>query len=103
LINLILLGDVHKLCRFSLCSFLHPPVSWSLFGPNILFNTLFSNTLGLYSSLNFRDHIWHTYRTTDKIIVSYSPIFEFFDSRQEDRRFWTAWCLVTRRQNKIGL
>jgi hypothetical protein len=29
----------------SLCSFLQPPVTSSLFGPNILLSTLFSNTL----------------------------------------------------------
>jgi hypothetical protein len=36
-----------------LCSFLLSPVTSSLFGPNILFSTLFSNTLGLCSSLLF--------------------------------------------------
>jgi hypothetical protein len=41
-----------------------------LFRPNIL-NTLFSNTLGLCSSLNVRDHVSHPYRTTGKIIVLY--------------------------------
>jgi hypothetical protein len=33
----------------SLCRFLHPPVTSSLLGPNIV-NTLFSNTLSLCSS-----------------------------------------------------
>jgi hypothetical protein len=51
---------------------LHPPITPSLFGPNILLNTLFSNILGLCSSLNVRDHVSHTYRTTDKIIVLYN-------------------------------
>ena len=37
---------------YSLCSFLHSPVTSSLLGPNILLNTLFSNTLSLRSSLN---------------------------------------------------
>jgi hypothetical protein len=31
-----------------LCSFFHPPVTPSLFGPDILLNTLFSNTLSLF-------------------------------------------------------
>jgi hypothetical protein len=35
----------------SLCSFLQSPVISSLFGPNILLSTLFSNTLSLCSSL----------------------------------------------------
>jgi hypothetical protein len=41
LIILIILGEEYKLC-----SFLQPPVTSSLFGPNI-HNTLFSNTLSL--------------------------------------------------------
>ena len=36
----------------SLCNFLHSAVTPSLLGPNILLNTLFSNTLSLRSSLN---------------------------------------------------
>jgi hypothetical protein len=31
------------------------------------------------------------YRTTGKIIVLYILIFTVFDSRREDRRFWTEW------------
>jgi hypothetical protein len=37
----IILGEEYKLWRSSLCSFLQPPVSSSLFGPNILLNTLY--------------------------------------------------------------
>jgi hypothetical protein len=39
----------------SLCSFLQTRVISSLFGPNILLSTLFSNTLSLCSSLEVRD------------------------------------------------
>jgi hypothetical protein len=40
-------------------------------GPNILLNTLFSNTLSLRSSLNVNDQVSHPYKTTGKIIVLY--------------------------------
>jgi hypothetical protein len=40
------------------------PCHLFLFGPNILFSTLLSNTLSLYSSLNVRDQVSHPYRTT---------------------------------------
>jgi hypothetical protein len=46
-----------------LCNFLHSPVTSSLFGPNILLSTLFSNTLSLCSSPNVRDQFSHPYRT----------------------------------------
>jgi hypothetical protein len=49
-IILIILGEEYKLC-----SFLHPPVTPSLFGPNILLNTLFSNALSLCSSLKLAE------------------------------------------------
>jgi hypothetical protein len=55
----------------------------------IFLSTLFSNTLSLWPSLNVRDLVSHPYRTTGKIIVLYILIYNFFDSRREDRRFWT--------------
>jgi hypothetical protein len=54
LIILIILEE-YKSRSSSLCSFLHSPVTSSLFGPNILHSTLFSNILSLCSSLNVRD------------------------------------------------
>jgi hypothetical protein len=56
LIILIMLGEEYKLWS-SLCSFLQPPVTSSLFGPNIHVITLFSNTLSLCSSLNVRAQV----------------------------------------------
>jgi hypothetical protein len=43
------------------------------------------------SSLNVRYQVSHPYRTTGKIIALHSLIFAFFDSRRQDRRFWTGW------------
>jgi hypothetical protein len=73
--------EAHYLIFSSLLLF-YPP-----FGPNILPSTLFSNSLNLYASLNFREHVSHPYKTTGKIIVLYILIFMFSDSRREDKRF----------------
>jgi hypothetical protein len=56
LIILIILGKVYKSCSSSLCSF-HPPppITSSIFSPNILLSTLFSNILSVCSSLNVRE------------------------------------------------
>jgi hypothetical protein len=48
--------------------FFHSPVTSSLFGPNILLSTLFSNTLSLCSSLNVRDQVSHQYRTNTYLL-----------------------------------
>ena len=60
-----------------LFSFLHFLITSSLLGPNILLNTLFSNTLSLHSSLNDSDQFSHPYKTTGKIIVLCILIFKF--------------------------
>jgi hypothetical protein len=73
---LIVLGEEYKAWSSSLCSFLQPPVISSLFGPNILLSTLFSNTLSLCSSLNVRHQVSHPYRTIGKTIV-YSNFYIF--------------------------
>jgi len=41
---------------------LHSPVTPSLLGPNMLLNTLFSNTLSLRSSLSVRDQVSYPYK-----------------------------------------
>jgi hypothetical protein len=47
-------GEEYRLLNCSLCSSLHYPVTSSLLCPNILLNTLVSNTLNLSSALNAR-------------------------------------------------
>ena len=76
-----------QVIKLPLCSFLHSPVTSSLLGPNILLNTLFSNTLSLRSSLILSDHVSHPYKTTGKIIVLYILLCIFLDSKLEDNRF----------------
>jgi hypothetical protein len=47
-----IVGEEYRLWSSLLWSFLHSPVTLSLLGPYILYNTLFSNTLNLHSYLN---------------------------------------------------
>jgi hypothetical protein len=84
------LGEQYRLRSSSLWSFLHSPVTSSLFGPNFLLSILFWNTLSLCSSLNIRDQVSHPYKTKGKILVLCILILIFFYSR-EDRRFPTEW------------
>ena len=84
-----ILGEEYRSSSFSLCSFLHSPVTSSLLGPNIHRSTLFSNTLSLRSSVNVSDQVSHPYKTTGKIRVLYISNFKFLDSKLEDKRFRT--------------
>jgi hypothetical protein len=69
LINRIIFGEQYRSLSSSLCSFLQSPVTSSLLDPNILLNTLFSNTLSLRSSFNVSDQVSHPYKTTGKIKI----------------------------------
>ena len=64
-------GEQYRSLSSSFCSFLHSPVTSPLLGPNILLNTLFSNTFYLRSSLNVSDQVSHPYNATGKIIILY--------------------------------
>ena len=77
-----ILGEEYRTFSSSLCSPLHSHVTSSLLGPNILLNTIFSNTLSFLSSLNVSDHVSHPYKTTGKIIDSFIYfILLYFTSR----------------------
>jgi hypothetical protein len=93
----LLLGHSNYTCRrvqvmkLLNMQFPHPPATSPLFGSNILFSTLFSDTLSLCSSLNVTDQVSQPCRTTGKIIVFCILIFTFLDSRRENKRFRTEW------------
>jgi len=70
-----ILGEKYKSFSSSLCNRLHSSVTSSLLGPNILLNTMFSNTLSFLSSRNIRDQVSHPYKTTGKILVLYIWIY----------------------------
>jgi len=86
-----ILGEDYRSLGSSLCSFLHSLVTSSFLDPNILLNTLFSNTLSLCSFHNVRDQVSHPHKTTNKITVLYISIFKSLDSKLEDKRFCTEW------------
>ena len=54
-----ILGEEYKSFSSSLCNLLHSPVTSSLLDPNILLNTMFSNTLSFLSSRNVNDQVSH--------------------------------------------
>ena len=84
-----ILGEEYKSFRSTLCTLLHSSFTSSLLGPNILLNTMFSNTLSFLSSRNVSNQVSHPYKTTAQIIVLYILIFKFLDSNLEDKRFCT--------------
>jgi hypothetical protein len=47
-IILIILGEEYKECSSSLCSFLHPSVTVSLLGPNILLSTVLKHLQSMF-------------------------------------------------------
>ena len=100
LITRTILGEVYRSWSSSLWRFLHSPVTSSLLGQNMLLSTLFSYTLSLRSSLDVSNPVSHPYKTTDKIIVLYILIFNFWianwktkDSAPNDsKRSLTSFC-----------
>jgi len=64
-----ILGEEYKSFSSSLYNLLHSPITSSFLGPNILLNTIFSNTHSSLSSRNVSDQVSHPYKTTGKIVV----------------------------------
>ena len=62
-----ILGENYKSFSSSLRNLLHSPVTSSLLDPNILLNTMFSNTLSFLSSCNVTDQVSHTYKQQAKL------------------------------------
>jgi len=65
---------------------LHSPVTSSLWGPNILLGTLFSNTFSLRSSLYVSEQVAHPYKTTGKIKDLYIFILLLLESSLEYKK-----------------
>jgi len=67
LITPVTFGEQYTSLSSSLCSLLYSPVTSSPLRPNILLNTLFSNTLSLRSSLNVSDQVSHPCKQQAKL------------------------------------
>ena len=65
----IMFGEEYRSFSTSLRNLLHSPVTSSLSGPNILLNTLFSNTLRLTSSPHANDQVSHRYKKKNRQIT----------------------------------
>ena len=76
-----ILGWEYRPLSSSLCTFFHFLVSSSLLESNILLNTLFSNNLSLYYSLNVSDQVSYTHT---KVIGGILGLFIF------TLNFWIA-------------
>ena len=61
-----ILGVQYKSFSSSLCNLLNSPVTSPLLGPNILLNTMFSNTLSFLSSRSVNDQVSHPYKQQAK-------------------------------------
>ena len=87
-ITRIILGEVYKLFSSSLCDLLHSSVTSSLLGKNILFNTMFSNTLSFLFSRNVSDQVSQPYKTTGKIIVIYWSLNFWIGNWNHQCAYW---------------
>jgi len=70
--------------------FIHSPVTSSLLGPNILLNTLFSNTLSLRSSPSVSDQVSHPYKQLAKL---YIYIYTHTHTHTYISQYWKFVCV----------
>jgi hypothetical protein len=77
----------YRLLSFSLCNFLHSPVTSSFLGLNIPFRTLFWNS----RLAHCEQPCLHPYKTSGKIIVPYYLSIYILDSKLEAKMFCTEW------------
>jgi len=68
-ITVPIIGEGYKLWSSSVWRLPQPSATFSVLVPNTLFNTLFSDTFNLRSSVSLKDQDSHPYRTTCKIIL----------------------------------
>jgi hypothetical protein len=80
MIILIIFREIYELWNFSLCSFLQPHVASSFLGPNILVNTLFSNTPNTCSFLPMGFNIIFSHVFWNPILVMYRFFIHFLMS-----------------------
>jgi len=78
--NNIRFGMKYKSWRYSLCSFLKPPVSSSLLAPNVFLSNLFPSILS-------KIH----YHTKYEVKSQSTLKFIFLKCKSEDRIFWNEW------------
>ena len=86
-----ILGEEYRSWSPSLCSFLHFPLTSSLFGQNMFLDTLFPNNVSLPSSINVSDQVSHPHKTRGKIIVLYILNLKVLVSKLEHKIFYTKW------------
>jgi hypothetical protein len=114
LIILIILSEKYKSRSCSLCSFMRPPVTLSLFDPNIVFSIPFSSSLSLCKIWGFHGGDCEECRLLGCCAVwllcgyqlscqktSFRPCrcgFRFFDTAQELAVIFKIWKYICRRK-----
>jgi len=91
----IIFGEEYRPLNSSLCSFIQSPVTSSVLGPNIILNTLLSNTLSLRSSLNVSDQVSHPYKTPFTIIYRNHTLIEYACYELKNFRTLTTIILIS--------